>query len=405
MLWAVGRRTAGRKQRRQPSGLPVGHEIDPQASELQPTPVPEPARNLELERSIIDHWDDDGVWSVYADWLLAQGDPHGELLGLELALEACTNRAQRGRLEQARRQLCARHVRSFGEWFVGEGPIEVEPGVLLGMRRGFIERAYFSSAGPSRGRPKRLSLRQAIETFVSHSSARFLRELELDGASWTEVCATLAALGPRASLRSISSDYPWMAIELRPLLAFAPEVRTLAARVEELVIEPNLTLPQLETLSLELLGRRLTCIEHLACLVGLRTLHLRFAEAWDARELGPAALERLAASKGLPALERLRLHVEYPELLAALARLPLLARLRTLELTLGRRQSAVQWLEHVVAIAEHLASLERVELQLDPFIDVPVGFAERLHRVLPNASLIETRRTRARAVSPARAAK
>jgi uncharacterized protein (TIGR02996 family) len=45
-------------------------------------------RHAEFEQALHERPDDDGAWSVYGDWLAARGDPRGELIQLELAIEA-----------------------------------------------------------------------------------------------------------------------------------------------------------------------------------------------------------------------------------------------------------------------------------------------------------------------------
>lgn len=45
-------------------------------------------RHAEFEQALFERPDDDGAWAVYGDWLAARGDPRGELIQLELAIEA-----------------------------------------------------------------------------------------------------------------------------------------------------------------------------------------------------------------------------------------------------------------------------------------------------------------------------
>lgn len=52
--------------------------------------------------------DDDAAWLAYADWLQSTGDPQGELIALDVALEAASG-PQRDALVAARRDLVARY--------------------------------------------------------------------------------------------------------------------------------------------------------------------------------------------------------------------------------------------------------------------------------------------------------
>src|SRR5690554_2882063 len=48
-----------------------------------------------FERPLFDDPDDSEAWAVYADWLSEQGDPAGELIALELEVEAATANGDR----------------------------------------------------------------------------------------------------------------------------------------------------------------------------------------------------------------------------------------------------------------------------------------------------------------------
>lgn len=59
--------------------------------------------------------DDDAAWMAYADWLQSRGEPQGELIALDVALEAATG-TQREALAVARKEL----VTKYGAAILGE---------------------------------------------------------------------------------------------------------------------------------------------------------------------------------------------------------------------------------------------------------------------------------------------
>ncbi len=58
-------------------------------------PVTSHPRRAELEAAILDDPDARDAYAVYADWLLEQGEPDGELVAIQLALEASPGDAER----------------------------------------------------------------------------------------------------------------------------------------------------------------------------------------------------------------------------------------------------------------------------------------------------------------------
>ena len=68
--------------------------------------VPEPtARNAELEAAIRAHRDDPHAYDIYADWLQEHGNPFGELILLQRALDEHADPAKKVRMGELRRAL------------------------------------------------------------------------------------------------------------------------------------------------------------------------------------------------------------------------------------------------------------------------------------------------------------
>ena len=77
-----------------------------------------------LERAVIADPDDTTVWSALADYLTEQGDPRGEFMQVQRALEDETlAAAQRKKLQTREQELLAAHEK---EW-VGDWADRVEP--------------------------------------------------------------------------------------------------------------------------------------------------------------------------------------------------------------------------------------------------------------------------------------
>jgi uncharacterized protein (TIGR02996 family) len=116
-------------------------------AETDPATRDEYARFIERLRATTD--DDDFL--VFGDWLQSVGDPRGELIALQHALETAINE-DRARLLDHERKLIAQHH------FAPEQPVG-----QLKWRRGFVRRVYKSTSASR----------------LDHPSLRFLRPADL----------------------------------------------------------------------------------------------------------------------------------------------------------------------------------------------------------------------------------
>jgi uncharacterized protein (TIGR02996 family) len=91
----------------------------------------------ELIAAIVDDPQATERWAVYADWLLDRGDPRGELISLELAIEAGTadDEAKR-RVDELRRDPL---------WLLSPRLADLTRYWELEFRRGFVRRARLIS--------------------------------------------------------------------------------------------------------------------------------------------------------------------------------------------------------------------------------------------------------------------
>jgi len=94
------------------------------------------ARNHELEALIAKSPDDAGNYNVYADWLIQQGDPRGELINAQLKHETATG-ADTTALTDRIQELHAKHD---AEWL---GELATQQGFSVEWRRGFVDAVTF----------------------------------------------------------------------------------------------------------------------------------------------------------------------------------------------------------------------------------------------------------------------
>jgi uncharacterized protein (TIGR02996 family) len=91
---------------------------------MKPTPSPTPLQQS-LEAALVENPDDLAAHSAYADYLMEQGDPRGEFIQVQLALEDPARPAQeRTRLRERENELMEKHARQWlgdvGRFLVGD---------------------------------------------------------------------------------------------------------------------------------------------------------------------------------------------------------------------------------------------------------------------------------------------
>jgi uncharacterized protein (TIGR02996 family) len=94
-----------------------------------------------LEKALVKNPDDLGAHAAYADWLTQQGDPRGEFIQVQLALEDPGRSAkERKKLQKREKELLTKHQREWlgdlARFFVdGEGVPEYPPVVIADLFR------------------------------------------------------------------------------------------------------------------------------------------------------------------------------------------------------------------------------------------------------------------------------
>lgn len=149
------------------------------------TAAPTTSSGKALENAIFANPDDLGAHAAYADWLFEQGDPRGEFIQVQLALEDPNKSAkERKDLQKREKELLDKHQR---EWLGDLAPRFLDHGELDQWRR---DRGYFSTCHFARGwldSVRIVGLNVAVSRALAKSpQARIVRRLEIVSTDYEE---------------------------------------------------------------------------------------------------------------------------------------------------------------------------------------------------------------------------
>jgi uncharacterized protein (TIGR02996 family) len=264
------------------------------------------ASNPRLEALIESAPDDPQNYRVYGDWLQSQGDPRGELIALQLALEedSLTDSQKRARTI-AERALLDTHAAEL------LGPVKNNDKLLyVTWHRGFFREV--SNRNPrsnevSKRQRKNGDLPRMLANILDHPSARFVREIRLEPSSALPLAAILDVLKSRR-LPLLQTAGVWTgsidAAGAEKLYATLPEIRHLAL---ECFLESlgRIALPELRSLRI---GDRppLTLLDDLvrAHVPKLEALRLERLPGDDS-----PGYDKFFEGRGLPSLRRFRVQL------------------------------------------------------------------------------------------------
>jgi uncharacterized protein (TIGR02996 family) len=257
-----------------------------------------------LEDAIAANFDDLAAHAAYADLLHEQGDPRGELIQAQLALEdpGCTGE-RRQALKKREQDLLGRHERAW----LGPPLVQAlfdksnaEEGHTF-WNRGWVEEVYLWWLGL-----------EAARALVACPVARMLQRLDLRYVASSDAVQPSDGVPPE--VEDPSSLYPLQKAPFLPQLRwlrvgepadFDAEVHNSTATADGLV---EILARTVHLEELEVFAQRLD----LAGLFGLTNLtRLRSLVLYHGRE--PHPLHLLADNPSFPALERLRIHPAYAE--------------------------------------------------------------------------------------------
>jgi uncharacterized protein (TIGR02996 family) len=159
-------------------------------------------RNLDLEAAIAANVDDPDAYLVYADWLIAQGDPRGELITTQHAMRGQQNPAEFMTFKKREEALRTQHLAS---WL---GPVAglALHRIKIDWRTGFVHAVRIE--GPSN--TTEVSFAELVTEVLASPIARFVRTLTLRGA-------------PPAVIEAVPETPPAHLAKLRLLVVARPQ--------------------------------------------------------------------------------------------------------------------------------------------------------------------------------------
>lgn len=140
----------------------------------------------QFERSILEAPDDAANYAVFGDWLQEQGDPRGEFIQVQLALEdADRDAAQRNQLQAREQELLAAHRE---EWLGPFAPLvipnpivmdsetlENRPNYAYRFERGFLAALHIHALNTS-----------MLQALIASPDTPFLRELVIESYDYED---------------------------------------------------------------------------------------------------------------------------------------------------------------------------------------------------------------------------
>lgn len=351
--------------------------------------------NAKLEAMLAEHPEDAGTWQVYADWLIELGDSWGEVIAA-----ASTGKRPKKLQDEATDKMLRGLDNSSIEWRFGTidkvslAPEEEDSGGDDDDDdddgdddEDEDEDDEESSDDEDDGDDELRNMGRALQRILTHPAGRLVREIELglppgDDIDWGyhSVIPVLVGSGTLPLLRVLDMsleaefmDQPsWRSVgDLRKLWAVAPRLRELrlmgSSGDSDLSTRlGNIVAPHLEKLVHVSSGLDKSVPVDIgkASLPELRHLELYFGKDDYGNNGSVKHLAGILEGKGLPRLEYLGLvNSEWEaDLLKAVAKSPILKRLKTLDLSKGVlfREGAALLLEHAAAF-RHLELLDLSE--------------------------------------------
>lgn len=328
------------------------------------TAKPAAVDRASLEAALADNPEDAATWKVYADALIEQGEPWGNVI----AMAASGKRPKQQQADAAKDLLRELDGSSF-EW-----------------RFGTLERVSLcpedEDSGDDEGEAELTNYAVTLRRILKHPAGRLVRELELglpptDDTDWAydAILPTLTGSGVLPLLRVLDmtadaefmDQDSWRSIgDLSKLWAIAPQLREIRLKGSGnddgnstrlgTVVAPHLE--KFVHISSGL-DKNVPIQLGKASLPELRHLELYIGEEDYGNNCTMRSFAGILEGKGMPRLEYLGLvNSEWErELISALAKAPIVKRIRTLDLTKG-----TMWREGAQALIEHAAAFRHLEL-------------------------------------------
>ncbi|MFT3692722.1 MAG: hypothetical protein QM831_06255 [Kofleriaceae bacterium] len=271
-------------------------------------PLARDQRHREIEAAIDADPELPASYSVYADWLQAQGDPRGAVMAAAIAADGQPD------ADKVFARALKKHVHDLLGPLAPYATAQKGNPDVFGWRFGVIHRAYLHA---QRQRP----LDAVLEQVLSHASGRFLVELSLSEKERIQEAIDVIARRAPASLRALRL---WAVgnPKLEKVWPAVPRLRRLALEGRAMELG-NVVLPELERL--ELVDSQMRAASGRVLARGqfpkLEQVRIDFGHGYMTGDATIDDVFELLARKDLPSLRNLALvHTRYPrELVMELA--------------------------------------------------------------------------------------
>jgi uncharacterized protein (TIGR02996 family) len=331
------------------------------------------SRNPELEAAILANPDDTSTWQVYFDWLSSQGDPWGERGQLALALAKASAKDQPALAAQL-----AEYDKTHAEALYGKSLLalmkkgDFSEVAELTDRYGLIWTAAVKSPEYEW---EGTAPNTVLGALVKSPAARFLTAISIGLIDWEypvnlqKGIDAITKAGKLEALRELfigDFEYPeeqeisWVEVgKAGKVLPVAPNLRSLKLRGGSIELG-TLAHETLESLTIETGGLPKAAVASIgkAGLPALTSMEVWFGRDEYGGDGNVGQLAGLFEGSGVPELRHLGLkNAEWQdEIVVALASAPLLAQLRTLDLSMGTMHGA-----GVEALLTHAAKFQHLE--------------------------------------------
>ena len=331
------------------------------------------AASPDLEAQIRKNPDDDDAYLVYADWLQAQGDPRGELITVQHRLAASPKDKALKKAETDLLKAYGEHFlpKKFAEMmgakkerYLNDGRCEVS------WRNGFVRGAR---VGRENEDDSPYPLQELVTELLGHPSAKFLRELTIgslgiyDEYDFGVVVKAIIKAKP-AGVRTLfladySSEYSelsWSHLgDLSKLWEAMPALEELTLRSGSMKLGA-ISLPQLRSLKIITGGLDKKNVQAICAAKwpSLESLHLYFGTDNYGGNCSIKDVAPILEGTSFPKVKHLGLmNSELTDkICAALPGAKILARLETLDLSLGTMSDA-----GAAALAENRAAFKKLK--------------------------------------------